>query len=402
ETRLYDDVLDFTTGVIPGTVEPEKEVWFIQHLHEVGAHDNASGVACVLELARALLALSKTGRIEPPKRTVRLLFAWEIYGFAAHMDANPDFHRNAICAMNPDMVGGDPDICRTWLQYYSNPQSNPSFTDELGLDLVRQVYAGHPRWHYESVPFMVNDNFVAEPMIDIPCPALISLRDRYYHTSSDTPEHLNPEVMGEMSALMGAYAYTATNGGADAAVELADLVFRTGARNLADLCAEGRDSAEYDGRASYLLMIEKGRLDSLGGLALNDDERKTVVAKIEPLKKKLETLAQAVRPEGPEFERKPAGKLELKADSLVPVRKLFGPFALARVPEEVKSQRGLDAFTLWSHEKNAPVFWADGRRSIFEIQYLVGQEFGREPELEKLLTLFETMAEYDYISLESR
>jgi len=402
DTRLYDDVLDVTTGVIPGSEEPEKEVWFIQHLHEIGAHDNASGVACVMELARALLTLSERGVLERPKRTIRLIFAWEIYGFAAHLAAHPEFHKNVICALNPDMVGPDQDHCRSWLQYFLNPQSNPSFTDELGLDLLREVYSDHPRWHWEVKPYMVNDNFIAEPLFDIPCPALIFLRDRYYHTSSDTPDNLSPEVMAEMSALMGAYAYTVTNGGEPAATELANLVFRSGAEKLAALAAEDRLSAGYDERCSYLLMLEKRRLDSLAELASSKAENEKITARTKSLKDKLEAFAAAGRPEGEGFSRKPETELELKADKLVPVRKAFGPLQLARVPEEVKAERGLKKFSLWAHKDNAPLYWSDGRRSIFEIQWLVGQEFGKEPELDKLITLFETLAEYDYISLESR
>ncbi|MBN2290105.1 MAG: DUF4910 domain-containing protein [Candidatus Glassbacteria bacterium] len=401
-TRLYDDVLDLTTGVIPGSEEPEKEVWFIQHLHEVGAHDNASGVACVIELARALLALSGRGAIEPPKRTIRLIFAWEIYGFAAHLAAHPDFHRNAICAMNPDMVGADQDRCHSWLQYFHNPESNPSFTDELGLDLVREVYSHHPRWHWESKPYMVNDNFIAEPLFDIPCPALIFLRDRYYHTSSDTPDNLSPEVMAEMSSLMGAYAYTATNGGASAALEIADLVFGSAAGRIAALAAGEKTGAGYDERCSYLLMLENKRLDSLKDLAFGEDGREKVGAGVKLLKGKLQAVAEACRPGGERFSRKPRTDLELKADKLVPVRKAPGPFQLARIPDEVKAQRGLKKFSLWNHEDNAPVYWADGERSIFEIQWLAGQEFGHEPELEKLVALFETLAEYDYVGLKSR
>jgi Peptidase family M28 len=402
DTRLYDDVLDLTTGVIPGTEESEKEVWFIQHLHEVGAHDNASGVACVMELAHALLALGERGILERPKRTIRLIFAWEIYGFAAHLAAQPDFHKNVICAMNPDMVGADQDHCRSWLQFFNNPESNPSFTDDLSLDLIREVYRDHPRWSWQKEPYMVNDNFVAEPMIDIPCPSLIFLRDRYYHTSSDTPDNLSPEVMAEMSALMGAYAYTVTNGGASAALEIADLVFRSAAEQLVDLAAENRPGAGFDERCSYLLMQATKHFDSLCELAFGDEEQRKISAKTKALKDRLEDISAACRPEGKRFSRKPESEIQLKADKLVPVRKVFGPFQLARIPEEIKDQRGLKKFSLWNHRENAPIFWADGVRSIFEIQWLVGQEFGTEPELDYLLTLFDTLAEYDYISLENR
>jgi len=400
-TRLYEDYLPVTTGVIPGTEEPEKEVWLIQHLHEVGAHDNASGVAVALEVARTILDLAAQGEIDPPKRTIRIICSWEIIGFLAYLCANPEITKNGLCAYNPDMVGANQDRCRSWLQLHLNPECNPSFIDELTLDLVRELYKHHPRWHWETKPFLINDNFVADPMIGMPCPGLIFLRDRYYHTSSDRPENLSPVVMGEMSALLASGIYTATNGGTQAAEEIADLVFRGAACRISSLASENRDSVSFDERLQYLMMLAEGRLDSLTKLAFGERERARVAAKVDSLKTRLQALGEALRPKGDKFKREPSNELEHEADRLVPVRKVIGPLSLARVPNEVKQQRKIE-FSCWSYENNAPVFWSDGTRSIFQIQWLVGQELGKEPELEQLMTLFRTLKEYNYIELKER
>ena len=73
ECRLYDDTLPVTTGVIRGSTNPEQEIWLIQHLHEVGAHDNASGVGTAIEALRAIKELVDKGVLEAPRRTIRVI-----------------------------------------------------------------------------------------------------------------------------------------------------------------------------------------------------------------------------------------------------------------------------------------------------------------------------------------
>ncbi|MCH8328523.1 MAG: M28 family peptidase, partial [Candidatus Marinimicrobia bacterium] len=124
ETRLYDDFLPVTTGVIRGSTEPEKEIWLIQHLHEVGAHDNASGVAAALEVVRTINDMVSSGQIEPPKRTIRVICSWEIIGFLCHITANPEITSQVICAINPDMVGPKQDLCHSWLQVFLEVAAN--------------------------------------------------------------------------------------------------------------------------------------------------------------------------------------------------------------------------------------------------------------------------------------
>ena len=397
KTRLYEDSLPVTTGIIPGSERPEEEVWFTQHLHEIGAHDNATGVATALEAARALIDMIKRGELEAPKRTIRVICSWEIIGFLAHLCANPKIPKNVVAAFNPDMVGPDIDICKSWLQIYVEPDNNPSYIDELTIDLTRELFKDHPRWSWETRPFMINDNFLADPSIDIPCPSLIFMRDRHYHTSSDRPENLSPLVMGEMAALLAAGAYTVTNGGEEASLEIADLVYRGILVELSGLSASDAESVKYDERLTYLKPIFTRRLDSLTEIAGTGKTDK-IKKKIAEIKKKVDEFAEVGRPAGNRFERNPASDLEKQAAGLVPVRKVWASYGLSHVPAEVKEERKLE-FSTWSYDNNAPIFWADGKRSIFEIQWLVGQELGKVPELDYLMTLFRTLEEFDYFEL---
>ncbi len=402
KTKLYDSYLPVTTGVIPGTVEPGKEIWLIQHLHEVGAHDNASGVGASLEVVRSIIDMVSRGKLEAPKRTIRVICSWEVIGFLAHLTANPEITERVICALNPDMVGAKQEICNSWLQVFLEPHSNPHFIDDLTLDLVGELYKNHPRWHWEKQKFIINDNFLADPMIGIPCPSIIFMRDRHYHTSSDRPENLDTTVMGEISALLATGAYTVANGGAKSAEELVDVVFRNTLSELAGLIADHRDSVSFDERLQHLKPVLHGRLETLTDLVLKDEKSKKLTEKIRKAKERLEAIAESARPEGPGFKLEPKSDLEREADSIVPVRKVWGSYSLGRVPKKVKKERDLASFSSWSYDDNAPIFWSDGKRSIFQIQWLVGQEQGKTPKLEKLMTLFRTLEEYDYFSLKKR
>ena len=402
ETRLYDSYLPVTTGIIPGSLEPEKEIWLIQHLHEVGAHDNASGVGVSLEVVRSTIDMVARGELDPPKRTVRVICSWEVIGFLAHLTANPEIADRVVCALNPDMVGANQEMCKSWLQVFMEPHNNPHFIDDLTLDLAGELYKNHPRWHWEKQKFIINDNFVADPMIGIPCPSIIFMRDRHYHTSSDRPENLDTTVMTEISALLAAGAYTIANGGAKSAEELVDVVFRNAMLELAELIALHRDSVAFDERFQYLKPVIEKRLDSLTDLVLKGEKSGKLAEKISAAKGRLEAVTEAARPAGAGFKLQAKNDLEREADSLVPVRKLWGSYSLGRVPQEVKKERDLASFSSWSYDDNAPIFWVDGKRSILQIQWLVGQEQGKAPELEKLMVLFRTLEEYDYFSLERR
>ena len=296
------------------------------------------------------------------------------------------------------MVGPDQEKCKSWLQIYVEPHCNPHYIDDLTIGLTRSLYAHHPRWHWEVKPFMINDNFMADPSINVPTPSLIFMRDRHYHTSSDRPENLSTQVMGEMAALLAAGAYTVSNGGSSSACEVAELALERSLQELASLAARERNGAAYTERLSYLLPIFEATLDSTREMLTATDRIDELDAFIDAAKKKLAAFAEAGKPSNVVFKREPKGKKEKQAASLIPVRKLWGSYGLARVPEKVLAKHKLN-FSTWSYDQNAPIFWADGKRSIFDIQWLVGQELGKTPDLEYLVTLFQTLEEYDYFEM---
>lgn len=81
----------------------EPSVYVCAHMDEIGAQDNASGVAVALEALRALKAAG-TGTAREPCRAVRALFSVEVRGIQAWTNAQPR-PPAFFAGLNLDMVG---------------------------------------------------------------------------------------------------------------------------------------------------------------------------------------------------------------------------------------------------------------------------------------------------------
>ena len=84
ETQNLDYDLEVTSCIIKGSDPAAGEIIFSAHLFDglvkMGANDNLSGCASILEVARMLNSMINEGRIERPVRTVRFIWAPEISG----------------------------------------------------------------------------------------------------------------------------------------------------------------------------------------------------------------------------------------------------------------------------------------------------------------------------------
>src|SRR5207247_2558152 len=86
DIRRYDGTHDVVSGLIQGAADPQDEVWVLAHSAEPGAHDNASGVALCVEIARVLEGLIAAERLPRPRRSIRLRPAYECYGILKYLE----------------------------------------------------------------------------------------------------------------------------------------------------------------------------------------------------------------------------------------------------------------------------------------------------------------------------
>ncbi len=71
DSRYYPGVYPYVTGRLPGT--GTEEVLVLGHTSEQGAHDNATGVAAMLEALGALRQAISSGKLPQPRRSIRIL-----------------------------------------------------------------------------------------------------------------------------------------------------------------------------------------------------------------------------------------------------------------------------------------------------------------------------------------
>ena len=86
--KRYSGEQAVVTGVIPG--KHDKEFWVVSHLYEPLLNDNSTGVVAAIEIARLIQETLKQ------EYTIRVIFAHELYGFAAYATYRGNFLGNQV------------------------------------------------------------------------------------------------------------------------------------------------------------------------------------------------------------------------------------------------------------------------------------------------------------------
>ncbi|GAG90158.1 unnamed protein product, partial [marine sediment metagenome] len=151
-----------------GSEKSDEEIIIIGHLcHPApGANDNASGSATALELLLTLTRLINSGKIAPPKRTIRFLWVPEFSGtipWLKKYDEQSNTKRGKIFAVfNLDMVGQSPEKIGTPLTIGSPSISTPSYlrailkyASECATEYTENTDGRNYRLNFTLAPFQV-------------------------------------------------------------------------------------------------------------------------------------------------------------------------------------------------------------------------------------------------------
>jgi hypothetical protein len=135
---LKDGVYELATAVIPGSDLPEEEFIFYAHLDhpKPGSHDNASGNAVLLEIARTLSSLIQKKIIPPPKRTIRFMWIPHMSGLNMYFVNNQEKIGKVKGGCNVDCVGVNQAKFPTMFHVASPPHSLPTFLTDITNNLV--------------------------------------------------------------------------------------------------------------------------------------------------------------------------------------------------------------------------------------------------------------------------
>jgi hypothetical protein len=206
------------TAIVPGR-RRDREIVYSCHLDHPspGANDNASGCAGILEVARTLQRLVRSGALPQPERTIRFIWPAEIEGTIALLNARPEYARRTLATIHLDMIGGNSEVTKSVLRVHGSPPSLPSFVSDVGFTFARYVNAqsllfadtgaaDHPLIDPEGDRRALqaeiggfnqgSDHEVwAEGSWRVPVIYIADWPDRTIHTQRDLPDNLDPTKM---------------------------------------------------------------------------------------------------------------------------------------------------------------------------------------------------------------
>jgi len=226
DSECFATEIPLVTAVLPGTLPGE--ILLTAHLchPQPSANDNGSGVAAVLECARALHDFAASGRWPEPRRSVRFLWMPEFSGTYAWLAGDPERAQRTVAALNLDMVGEDQARCGSTLLMEHPPHFAASFAEELLLRIRHAAqdwvtnYSGPG--HYSmvrmgEVPYSGGSDHALwlDPAVGVPCPMLIQWPDRFYHSNLDTPDKVDPASLALAARSGATYAAFLASVGAE-------------------------------------------------------------------------------------------------------------------------------------------------------------------------------------------
>lgn len=414
DSALEDGQMCNATGFIPG--DTEEEIIISAHLchPRSSANDNASGVSAAVEAIRLLQELICSGKLQAPKRGIRVLLTPEYAGTYAYLDSLAKEQRNHIvAAFNLDMVGGRQDGRCGPLILHETPHSTPSIVNGMAQliydELLRQTKALNAAdWlpminGYISEFIDGSDHAVYnDPACNIPAPLLCQWPDQFYHTSGDTLDGIDFRVLQTSCALAAAFGYCM----ATLAEEELPALFAQNHRRMEDRLHSlilDDSAGRLDGQNVYLLGENylTFYINSVKEAAkyFSGEERCLAEKKAEKAVEKLERSFHILMED---FAAPPYKDVEMERK--VPVRDFFGPASFggirAHAEGEMAYRKYAEAVQDYAGEDFTAltVFYIDGVRTVDEIVKQVALDLRLE-NAEPVYTYLQFLQEVELIRM---
>jgi hypothetical protein len=401
DARYYEGNYPYVTAAIPGATA--EEVLTLGHTAEQGAHDNATGVAVMVEALAALKRLIADGTLPKPRRGIRLLAMPEMYGSMHYVATHAERMQRTVAAMCLDTPAGFQNLAGTEYTFYMNPHSAKSYTDALILRIA-EVYFGKAKRPYFSKEYMTGtDTFLADPMIGVPTVWPYSGTGVHtHHNSEDKPETVDPRGLRDLATVTAAYLYYIANASEEQAGWLAAITEERAYEQILRAANQGASriaGAEEKARALH------EALDAVRYQAERETDAVRSILRLAPKADLAPPLGRVERFAGVQTERlrelagvepaAPEPDAQLKAGrNLVVTRKRMGTLPLDDVPPGERHGYPNGA---WSGVAVSALYWCDGKRDLAEVIRLTRHELG--PVKFDFVGYFQFLAKRGYVEL---
>jgi len=418
DSRYYSGVYPYVTGRLPGT--GTEEVLVLGHTSEQGAHDNATGVAAMLEALGALNRAIAAGNLPQPRRSIRILAMGEMYGSMHYIATHPEQVRQTVAALCIDTPAAPYEQAGTEYTFYFNPHAAASFVDAFILKVADAYYGGKRPFHSKEYT-TGTDTYLSDPMIGIPTVWPYSGTGVHsHHNSGDKPETVDPRSLRDLTILSAVYLYYLAAAGESEAAWLAELALTRGqqqivtaigsildavpsadAQQLGQLLQEGRARIDYSRDRAQQAVRSVSRLLSasrpvwINGLedTLSQSARLQAQRLESSVQRRAEGLGVAQIQPAPE----PADLQLEEARNLIVKRKRFGTLPLDDIAPDQREGQPNGA---WADTPVKALYWCNGRRTLAEVIRLTRQEVGSTNF--DLVTYFRFLEKKGYVEFVTR
>jgi len=397
DARFYEGHLDYVTARIPGTDLPEEEVIVLGHLYEQGANDNCSGCAAIIEMARTLARLIRSGRLPAPRRSIRFLLMAECYGSLAYAQDNRTRMAKTLVCSCIDTGAGRVESSNARYQICVAPLCSRSFYEAVHCRTVTEyLRAYRPARTLKVIPFACGtDQLYNDPAIGVPTHwSSIGTDFDVWHCSADDLKRVDERAYVDLVCAEGATLYRVANADENDAALFAKLTAIDAKKHILDLLAEGKSEwiIRVHGRAQVSAIMSATRLAEHIGMAeqLARQFEDFLEREIESARSAgmLEPIPMEVpNPDAPQWD-------------LVPAREPWhiGSASLDPVPRQDWAEAGITRAPRWGGPHTLALWWADGKRTIRQIYENVAAE--TDPAGCDLIAWFRLLEKHGYVTLQ--
>lgn len=443
KSKIYDGSFEVVSAKIRGV--EDKEVLFIAHLchPQPSANDNASGVAAAIEAALVINRLIMEGKLRRPQKTIRFLFVPEITGTVAFLNANRERLDSFVAGVNLDMVGEDQRVCESILMIDETPYSLPSFlnayTEYLFNFIPKKISSFSERDHFPSIRYEFikfsggsDHEVLSDPSIGVPTVSFTNWPDKFYHTSEDTLDKVDPNMLWHVGTISSTIAYTVSNLSQKDYDFLSLLTEKYCEDKVNSLINEivykisDMDKDKFSECAEEKIYFIKeylqfwkewlskaiqglSKLDGEGDLTRLSEYYERKFTEFTSIKEKLftEYIEKLISEEGYKtsyMRRRRISEIEGEANKIIPKRTSPGPVDVKLKIDSLENEskdrvRGLMKLRGWRTCSTLALFWADGKRTVLDIWRKLKIEYG-QVDLKNLIDWFYLLEKMDFVKIE--
>ena len=444
KSKIYDGSFEVVSAKIRGI--EDKEVLVVAHLchPQPSANDNASGVAAAIEAALVINRLIMEGVFRKPRKTIRFLFVPEITGTVAFLNASKERLDSFVAGVNLDMVGEDQRVCESILMVDATPYSLPSFlnpyTEYLFNFMPKKVTSfserdSFPLIRYEFIKFSGGSDHevLSDPSIGIPTVSFTNWPDKFYHTSEDTLDKVDPNMLWHVGTIASTLAYTVSNLSRKDYDFLALLIEKYCEKQvnnviddvickISDMYKNGDDGVSVEEEIYFIkeycnfwrgwlskAIQELRKLDGEGDLTKLSEYYERKFVEFANMKEKLfteylERLVSENEYRKSSTKSKSMARIEEEAGKIIPKRTSPGPIDIKLkmnlLEKELKDKvHNFMKLRGWRTCSTLALFWADGKRTVLDIWRMLRIEHG-QVDLKSLIEWFYLLEKMDFVKIE--